>query len=513
MTGGRTTTAAPAEGERYELPEGWMRVKLSDVVSVGSTQILPKRTPEQSFNYLALEHIETGTGRVLSNLSPTLGRNIGSNKFTFEAGDVLYGKLRPYLRKVTVAEFDGVSATDLIPLRALGAVEPHYLQRYLLSPQALDYVHPLMAGIKMPRLRSGDLHAMPIPLAPLPEQRRIVERIEALFQQSHTARQALDRIPPLLKKFRQSVLAAAFRGDLTRDWREQNPDIEPASALLDRIRAERRRKWGEALRADSNARRKRERERSELIAESGLPQLPQGWIRCTLQECASLITKGESPNWQGYQYVADGVPFIRSENVLWGTLDIANVEGIPQRFHQKLRRSHIRPNDVLINLVGASIGRCAIVPPELREANVNQAVATIRTNEALSPLYLLYLLLSPSMQTVIQGKKVEVARPNISLGDLSGLIVPLAPFAEQRQIFSTVDKLFAEATSVEVEVEATRRRADTLDQSILARAFRGELVPQDPNDEPASVVLERARAGMNRSAADQRGRGRIQRRS
>jgi len=166
-----TLTAEPAQDGRYELPEAWVWARLDDVVTVGSTQVLPKRTPKERFNYLALEHIEPGTGRIV-DFGPTLGRDIGSNKYTFRAGDVLYGKLRPYLRKATVVGFDGVSATDLIPLRSFGAVEPAYLQRYLLSPQALQYVFPLMAGIKMPRLRSADLRSLPIPLAPLGEQRR-----------------------------------------------------------------------------------------------------------------------------------------------------------------------------------------------------------------------------------------------------------------------------------------------------------------------------------------------------
>jgi type I restriction enzyme S subunit len=313
-----------------------------------------------------------------------------------------------------------------------------------------------------------------------------VAKIEALFEQSRTARQALDRIPPLLKKFRQAVLAAAFRGDLTRDWREQHPDIEPASALLDRIRTERRRECEGTHRGSKPAERK-------TVDMGDLPELPARWVWCALGQCTSLITKGESPNWQGYQYVADGVPFVRSENVLWGVLDLSEVARIPDTFHQKLQRSKLKPNDVLVNLVGASIGRCAVVPPELSEANINQAVATIRTTEALCPPYLLHLLLSPAMQEVIQGKRVEVARPNISLGDLRNLIVPLAPAAEQEHIVCRMEQLFVIVAAIEAALEAARRRADKLEQSILTRAFHGELVPQDPNDEPACTLLDRVR--------------------
>jgi type I restriction enzyme S subunit len=354
-----------------------------------------------------------------------------------------------------------------------------------------------MAGIKMPRLRSRDLRVMPIPLAPLSEQRRIVEKIEALFEQSRTARQALDRIPPLLKTFRQAVLAAAFRGDLTRDWREQHTDAESASVMLERIRAERRHESEGPYRGSNHAERK-------TVDMGDLPGLPPSWVWCTLDQCTNLITKGESPNWQGYQYVAEGVPFVRSENVLWGALDLSGVARVPDTFHQKLQRSKLKPNDVLINLVGASIGRCAIVPSELCEANINQAVATIRTAGTLYPPYLLHLLLSPAMQEVIQGKRVEVARPNISLGDLRNLIIPLAPAAEQERIVFKIEQLFAVVAAIEMAVQVAEQRADLLDRSILTRAFSGELVPQDPNDEPASVLLKRIGTERGMASASKR---------
>lgn len=357
----RKMTAEPAQDERYELPDGWVWVRLGDVVSVGSTQVLPKRTPEQRFNYLALEHVEAGTGRII-NFSPTLGRDIGSNKFSFRAGDVLYGKLRPYLRKAIVAEFDGVSATDLLPLRSRGPVEPTYLQRYLLSLQALEYVHPLMAGIKMPRVRTRDLRAFPIPLAPLPEQRRIVAKIEALFQQSRTARQALDRIPSLLKKFRQSVLAAAFRGELTRDWREQHPDVESASVLLERIRTERRRKWEETLRAKGKDPRKAKYKGPDPVDRNDLEDLPEGWEYTTVSEVGCLdgdpvLTGPFGAQLPSKEFVPEGVPVVAIGNVLWGKLHLDKVDHVALEKAHRLRRYTLQPGDVAFTRSGRWDGR------------------------------------------------------------------------------------------------------------------------------------------------------------
>ncbi len=158
----------------YSLPEGWAWTNLGSASSAGSKQIVPREHSRRTFNYVALENVEQGTGRLI-DFGPTEGSAIGSNKYTFGPEHVLFGKLRPYLRKVLVPDFEGISATDLLPIRPNpSTLDRRYLARWLLSPYVLDYVVSHQTGVKMPRLRTGDLEAMPIPLAPLPEQRRLV---------------------------------------------------------------------------------------------------------------------------------------------------------------------------------------------------------------------------------------------------------------------------------------------------------------------------------------------------
>ena len=207
--------------------------------------------------------------------------------------------------------------------------------------------------------------------------------------------------------------------------------------------------------------------------------------------CSNLITKGESPKWQGFEYVENGIPFIRSENVLWGHVDVSNVARIPEEFHKKLKRSRIVASDVLINLVGASIGRCGIVPSSIANANINQAVAIIRANDTLETPYLMHLLLSPQMQKTIHAGKVETARPNISLTDLNNLLIPLCSLAEQHKVVEEIERRLSISDEVEKVVEQSLKQAERLRQSILKRAFEGKLVLQDPNDEPADKLLER----------------------
>ena len=345
----------------------------------------------------------------------------------------------------------------------------------------------LISGGSIPMLTVGLLNGQTVPVPPLNEQRRIVAKIEGLQARSDAAKEALDAIPPLLEKFRQSVLAAAFRGDLTKKWREANPDVEPAAVLLERIRDERRRKW-------QKAHPNKKYVEPKPVDTDGLPELPEGWCWASVEELASLVTKGASPGWQGFGYKSEGIMFIRSQNVGWGELRLDDVAHVPVSLNAHQPRSVIAEADVLVNIVGASIGRVALADDRLVGANTNQAVAIIRlVADGLLPAALKYWMLSPETQRRVHLGKVDVARANYSLTDIATLPVPLPPRAEQRAAVDQIESLTAQYDAVKVLTNAAAEAISVLNHSILAKAFRGELVPQDPNDEPASVLLDRIR--------------------
>jgi type I restriction enzyme S subunit len=198
---------------------------------------------------------------------------------------------------------------------------------------------------------------------------------------------------------------------------------------------------------------------------------PKRWETRKLGQLATRITKGESPKWQGFEYVAEGPLFIRSENVQWGSLDLSNQARIPVKFHQKLKRSVLQPNDVLINLVGASIGRAAMVPDAVKEANVNQAVGVISLAEILKPEYLVQLLIFPSVQKLIQKEKVEAARANISLTDLRHLTVPVPPVRLQDRFAEFCRK----SETIRDRQNDSLTEINELFHSLMHKAFRGEL--------------------------------------
>jgi type I restriction enzyme S subunit len=182
------------------------------------------------------------------------------------------------------------------------------------------------------------------------------------------------------------------------------------------------------------------------------------------------ITKGESPRWQGFSYESRGVYFYTSENVLWGQLDISNPKYISEKFHKKLKRSELFQDDLLLNIVGASIGRAAIVHKNYLPANVNQAVAVITLDKGkLLPEFTLHQILSPQKQKKLLGNIVESARANISLTNISELEIIVPPMVEQER-FARVVSRYERLRAQQAEAE---RQSEGLFQSLLAQAFGG----------------------------------------
>jgi type I restriction enzyme, S subunit len=214
---------------------------------------------------------------------------------------------------------------------------------------------------------------------------------------------------------------------------------------------------------------------SELVEKSQL--LPAGWTRTTIGQVTELVTKGSSPNWQGFDYCTDGIPFVRSQNVGWGSLDLSDVAHLPTAFNKKEKKSVLKTDDVLLNIVGASIGRACLATPDVEGGNVNQAVAVIRVKSGLlSPKFLSWFLISPTTQQRIHAEKVDVARANFSLEDTRNLDIALPPLPEQRRIVAEIEK---QLTRLEAGVTALRRVQANLNRyraAVLKAACEGKLV-------------------------------------
>jgi len=378
-----------------------------------------------------------------------------------------------------------------------------YFGYFFQSSLYRESVRKHSSGVNINNLRRSHVEEILMPIPPLPEQHRIVSKIEELFTSLDAGIESLKQVQALLKKYRQSVLKSAVEGKLTSKWHEQHKDeLEPADKLLERILKERKEKWEAEQLAYFKAKGKKPPKNWQNKYKeptppdtSNLPELSEGWVWCKLAQISQLITKGSSPRWQGFEYVKKGIIFIRSQNVGWGELNISDVAHLPKEFNKKQKKSILKKGDVLLNIVGASIGRAAIAIEETENANINQAVALIRLHKGgLLNTYLMNYLISADAQSSIHSKAVDVARANFSLTDISELPVPISPCKEQIQISNEIERLSTIIEKTENLVLDELKRSQSLRQSILKQAFEGKLVPQDPNDEPASVLLERIKA-------------------
>jgi type I restriction enzyme, S subunit len=430
-----------------DLPKGWIECRLGDVLNYGATlKAEPEEIPPDAW-VLELEDIEKDTSKVLQRATHA-ERQSKSTKNRFFSGDVLYGKLRPYLNKVVLASESGYCTTEIIPLSPPAGLDGRYLLYWLKHPRFLEYVTAASHGLNMPRLGTDAGRMAPFVLAPLSEQKRIADKLEALLAHVDACRERLNRVPIILKRFRQSVLAAATSGELTREWREARGRT---SHLQD---------WEARTLAD-------------LCAPSRV--ITYGVIKLG----------NETPN---------GVPCLRTSNVRWLKIDIDGVKRIAPALSAEFGRTVLQGGEVLVNVRG-TLGGVAVVDSTMRGWNVSREVAVVPIDSSqVAPQFLAFWIGSDASQRWLAKVEKGVAYTGINIEDLRTLPVSIPPIDEQMELVRRVQELFELADELEVRHETASRLVGSMTAALLAKAFRGELVAQDPNDEPASELLVRARS-------------------
>jgi len=392
----------------------------------------------------------------------------------------------------------------LIRVRLREGSIPEYVQKHLLHDALRGALANISKGVGIFHLSSRVFSQWKIRLPPLNEQRRIVAKIEELTARNRRAREALEAIPPLLERLRQSILAAAFRGDLTADWRAQHPDVEPASELLKRIRVERRRRWEEAELAKMRAKGKdpkndRWRERykePELVDPSGLPELPEGWCWTSGETIAWETTVGHVGPMKK-RYAGAGVPFLRSQNVRPNRIDLGGLKYIPIGFHGELAKSRLAPGDLVIVRTGDP-GTAAVIPGDIPEANCADLVISRIVKPAEAAL-VAYFMNSSFAKAQVTKRQVGVAQQHFNVQAMKSFPIPMLPVSESAEVQRRIGHALEWIDRAVATHLPIRDRLDRLNQSILAKAFRGELVPQNPDDEPATVLLSRIQADCETS--------------
>lgn len=473
------------------LPECWEWAKIGQVTEP-IEKVDPSRRPDDEFIYLDISSIDNAISRIVEpkvyrgSDAPSRARQL------VQAGDTLFSTVRTYLKNIAMVPeiYDGqIASTGFSVLRPSCAIEAKYLFYYSLAPSFLDPLEALQRGTSYPAVRDDDVRTQAIPLAPLAEQRRIVAAIEEQFTRLDAAVASLKRAQANLRRYRAAVLKAACAGRLV----PQDPSDEPASVLLERILAERRAQWEEELRAKGKDPRKARYEEPKAPETDGLPALPEGWCWARLEQLSSLITSG-SRGWANY-YSDAGAIFIRAQDIKTDALRLEAAAHVSLSGSTEGIRTRVSIDDLLITITGANVTKTALVRQPLEEAYVSQHVGLVRPAMVNCAPYLYIWIVSPSHgRKDLEREAYGAGKPGLNLDNLRDLVVALPPLSEQLGTVADVERRLSVVEGLEAAVQANLKRADRLRQVILARAFAGRLVPQDPNDEPAGVLLERIRA-------------------
>ena len=354
-------------------------------------------------------------------------------------------------------DFDGSFGAFCGVLRPVSKVIPTYLAWFTHSLEYRNRISSLSAGANINNLKPSHFDEIQIPIAPLAEQNVIADKLDTLLAQVENTKARLERIPQILKRFRQSVLAAAVSGRLTEEWRSEHAITEDS--------------WG-------------------IQAASGL---------------CEKVQSGSTPKNNPFDQNGT-VPFLKVYNIVNQEIDFEyRPQFITEEVHQtKLKRSIGYPGDVLMNIVGPPLGKVAILPDTYPEWNLNQAITLFRPDpQKMLPKFLYYVLCEGSMvRDVTHDLKGIVGQVNISLTQCREAKIPCPTLPEQTEIVRRVDQLFAHADRIEQQVNNALARVNNLTQSILAKAFRGELTEQWRKDNPemisgdnsAEALLDRIKA-------------------
>ena len=470
-----------------ELPQGWELTTLSQISIIN-----PKKSAngtvddELEVSFLPMKCVEELSGKY--DLSNT--RNYGQVKkgYTyFKNGDIIFAKITPCMENGKIAIVDnlknemGFGSTEFHVIRLKDKLVQKYYFHYLLQDNFRYTAKQNMTGTAgQLRVSSNYLKETLVPLPPLNEQKRIVSKIEELLSKIDSTKQSLEQIKIQIEQYRASFLESAFEGKLTEKWRENNV-LEHSSVLLEKIKQDQT-KTGRKIK--------------KLVNFDSFKkyELPDNWIWTNILS----ITKdlGDSPfgsNLKSKDYVDDGIPVIHGRNIKNNEFKWAFPLYVTKKKFDSLERSHCHPDDIIFQKIG-SVGLIAILPQiELQKSFLlSTNCMKISTSEKIIPKkFIFYYFIQAKIKEFILKNAQGTTQPIFNFTTLKSFPIPLPSTKEQEQIVSQIEQGFSLIENTSQIVDATLQNLQTMKISVLKQAFEGKLVPQDPNDEPASVLLER----------------------
>jgi type I restriction enzyme S subunit len=427
------------------LPIGWIKTCLAEVCS--KPQYGWTTSAINTGNIKLLRTTDISNGKIDWEKVPYCQKEPDDlGKFLINENDILVSRAGSVgiSYRITKRELSHQAVFASYLIRFCPLAQPSFIGYFLKSHQYWSFISDSSLGIAVPNVNASKLSELPVPLPPLNEQKRIVAKLDAIMPRIEVVKERLEKVPRILKRFRQSVLSAAVTGKLTEKWREEHPDkIE----------------WDEKLLGE--------------IIISG----PQNGL------------------YKSQDYYGNGVLILRIDNFYNGLINSWNSLKRLELTEKEKEIYELNNDDIVINRVNSLpfLGKSALVRGLVEKCVFESNMMRIKLDKNMvNPEFLIrYLNCQHGLTELRKNAKHAVNQSSINQQDVKAVNCPIPSLEEQKEIIRQIDNLFVLADKVEGHFKKAKAKVDNLSQSVLAKAFRGELVPQDPNDEPAEKLLER----------------------
>lgn len=512
--------------ESVKLPSAWASAPLSNVSDINPRSFCSVPSAAgKPVHFVPMSAVTEEFGGIDVSTRRPLG-DVQKGYTSFLANDVLLAKITPCMENGKLAvvpplpDHLAFGSTEFHVLRATDQVQPSWLAYFLSQSSFRRLARQNMTGSAgQLRVATTWLADALIPVAPAAEQTRIVAKLEELLSDLDAGVAELKAAQKKLAQYRQSLLKAAVEGALTAEWRTKNTPTETGAQLLERILQERRARWEAKQLAKFESQGKAPPKGWQAkypepvqLDITNLPALPQGWVWASVDQCSldeSAITDGPfGSNLKSSHYQDFGPRVIRLQNIGDGVFVDARAH-ISESHYSELLKHAVQEDDLVIAMLGEVLPRACIIPNGVTPAIVKADCARVRVNKGLMEPSLLVAQLNskPVRDAVVKFVK-GIGRPRVNLAHIRAIPIALSSMEEQLQVEALLSDAQQSIDQQNQTIELSLKQSNAQRQNILRAAFAGQLVPQDPNDEPASVLLERIRTERTARDAVKKPRGR-----
>ena len=478
------------------LPEGWLAISLIQICDIAMGQSPSSSVINNKGNGLPFYQGKTE----FTDVYPIKKRFCDEPVRIAEIDDILMSVRAP-VGPVNIANERSGFGRGICAIACGVGVEHKYIFYQLKGLE--KYIASLGTGTTFTSINRNDVESLPINLAPEKEQTRIVEKLEELLSDLDNGVAELKASQNKLTQYRQSLLKSAVEGTLTQEWREQNQHTvsETGEQLLARILKERRQRWQQQKLAEFKAKDKKppkdwQKKYPEPVQPdtSELPELPEGWIWASLSSIADLIQIGPFGSLlHKHDYITDGIPLINPTHIKDQKIEPNYNLSVGPIKMTELQNFVMKTDDIVIGRRG-EMGRCAVVTDIENGWLCGTGSLFIRLTKGMNPYFYSWILSSKRVKDYLSEVSVGTTMQNLNQKILHSVPVPLCISDEQFEISNQLEVEYGRIDNQLNDLVSAFKSTETQRKNILKDAFSGKLVEQDPNDEPASVLLEKIKA-------------------